>query len=165
MFLYSSQVEHCLTAFIYQHSYLSKTQIHMQAVLSSQFPCSCCVAVSISASAVQMVLLLTCLLQPYHGQLMPQGCILCMSCAMSFLCGQPFMIYVFSFCRCTSLVVTSCISHIDLHTGRPTDVSIMLMFMLRSHISLSLFPSWLCHDSQSAMNNSGHGLSSMHTLY
>ena len=39
---------------------------------------------------------------------------------------------------------------IDVHTGRSTVVSITLTFMLRPHISLSFFSSWLCHDSQSA---------------
>ena len=88
-----------------------------------------------------------------------------MSCAMSsFLCSQPFRIYAFSSCRCASLDVTSCISHIDVHTGKSTAVSVTLMSMLRPHISLSLFSSWLCHDSQSAVNSLGPGLYSMNTL-
>ena len=90
----------------------------------------------------------------------------CMSCVMSsFFCGQSFMIHGFSCCRCVSLAVTSYIMCIDVHTDMSSAVSITLMFMLRHHISLSLFSSWLCHDSQSALNSPGLCLYSIHTLY
>ena len=115
-----------------------------------------------------MVLLLTCLYgHPiYHGQLMPDGPIFWMSCVTSpFLCGQSSMIYAFSFYRCASLGVISCISCIDIHTGRSMAVSIALIFMLRPCIYLSLLSSWLFHDSQSGMNSSGPGLYNIHTLY
>ena len=75
------------------------------------------------------------------------------------------MIYAFSSYRYASLAFTSCISCTDVHTGKSTAVSIMLMFILMPHIFLFLFSSWLCHDSQSAMNSFGTGLYSMHTLY
>ena len=90
----------------------------------------------------------------------------CMSCAMSSLfCGQPFLIYAISSYRCTSLTVTYCTSCIDVHTGSSIAVSIPLLFILKTHTSLSSFSSWLCYDSQSAMNSSRLGLYSMHTLY
>ena len=90
----------------------------------------------------------------------------CMSCATSYvLCGKPCMTYNSSSCVCASLAVASHISHIDVHTGRSTAVLIVLMSMLRLHISLSSFSSWLCHDNKSAINSPGPGLYSMCTLY
>ena len=62
------------------------------------------------------------------------------------------MIYAFSSCRHTSFSVTSSISCIDVHTDKSTGIPTPLAFILRPHVSLSLFCSWLCHDSQSAMN-------------
>ena len=44
-------------------------------------------------------------------------------------------------------------------------VMTVLTFMLRPHISLSLFSSWFWHDNQSAINSSRSDLYSMHTLY
>ena len=49
------------------------------------------------------------------------------------------MIYVLSSFRCAALAVASCISHIDVHTGRFTVVLIVLIFMLRPSIFLSVF--------------------------
>ena len=88
----------------------------------SQFPCGCCVAGSISASAIEKVLLSICILWPCHLSW------------PTLLCGQPCMIYTLSSCRCAS-----CISCIDVHTGRPTVVLIVLTFILRPHIYLSSF--------------------------
>ena len=90
----------------------------------------------------------------------------CMPCATSsFSCSQSFMIYDWSSYKCTSLVIASSISCIDVQTGRSTAVSNASMFMLRPHTSLSLFSLWLCYDSQSTMNSSGPGLFSLCTLY
>ena len=75
-----------------------------------------------------------------------------------------FMTCAFSSCRCVSLAITSCISCI-VHTGKSTAISITSMFMLRPLISLSLFFSWLCHYSQSAINSSGPGLYNLHIVY
>ena len=41
----------------------------------------------------------------------------------------------------------------------------LLTFMLRPHISLSMFSLWLCNDNQSLINSSGPGLYSMCTMY
>ena len=52
-----------------------------------------------------------------------------------------------------------------VHTDRSTVVLVVLTFMHRPHISLTLFSSWLLHDNQSLINSSGPCLYSMHFLY
>ena len=89
-----------------------------------------------------------------------------MSCAMPcFLYSQTYMIYTLSSCMCASLAVASCISCIDAHTGRPTVAFILLIFIIRPHISLSLLSSWLWCDNLSVINSSGPGVCSMYILY
>ena len=71
VFWYSRQVEWCLTAFLYHHSYLSSIWICSCAALSSQFPCGCCVAGLVFPPTTKMISLFICLLWPhYHDQLM-----------------------------------------------------------------------------------------------
>ena len=163
-FWYSIQVECCLTA----SSMSAFIFTQYTNPLSSQFPCGCCVAVFISASAIEILLLLTCLLWPHHlswpTYAWGANIILCLV-PHSLLFDQAFIIYSFSSCRCASLDVTSCILHTDVHIGRSTAVFITLKFMVSLCTSLSLFSSWLCHDSQFSMNSLGPGLWSMHTLY
>ena len=86
-----------------------------------------------------------------------------MSCVTSsFLYSQPYMIHSLSFCRCASLTVASCIYHMVVNTGRSAVVLIVLTYMLRPHISLSLFSAWLCHNNQFAINSSGPNLYCLH---
>ena len=168
MFSYYRYVEHCLLDFLYQQSLLPRTLFYAQGILSSQLPCGCCVTGWISASAIEMILYLVCLLQPCH-LLCPKHawcantCICLVSCLLFY--SQPFLMYAFSSWRCASLAVASCISCIGVHTGRSTDFCIALIFTVGPHISLSLFSLWLCCGSQSAMNSSGPALYGMHTMY
>ena len=83
----------------------------------------------------------------YHGLLMSNGPIfLYVLCHTIFLSGKSCMIYALSSCRCASLVVASCISHMDVHTGRSIVVLIVLTFMLRPpYFSLSSL--WLWHNN------------------
>ena len=100
----------------------------------------------------------------YYGHLMSDGPIFFMSCATSFfVCGQPCIIHALSSCRFAFLAVASCISYMDVHTGRSNVLLIVLKFMLKPSISLSLFTLWLCHDNQSAVSTSGPDLYRMHT--
>ena len=83
----------------------------------------------------------------------------------NLLCDQLCVIYAMSSCKCVSLAVSSCISCMDVHTGRSNDVLMVLTFMLRPCFSPPLFSLWLWHDGQSAINSLACGLYSMCTLY
>ena len=132
----------------------------------SQFPCGLCAAGLISASTIQMLLFICLLwLHLLTCQLMSNQLLYLKALHLVFLSSQPCMIIALSAYRFPSLVVASCISCIDMHTGRSIVVLILLTFMLRPDISLSSLPSWLWHDNQSATNSSVPGLYSMHTMY
>ena len=62
-----------------------------------------------------------------------QYCVMLCSTS-SFLCGQPCIIYVFSFCRWVSSLVATCMSFVSVHIGIFTDT-----FMFTPVISWFLF--------------------------
>ena len=131
--------------------------------MSSPFSCGCSVAVSISASAIEMVLLP--LIMP---SILANSCLMgqyfCMSCVMSsFLCGKPLMKYVFGSCRC-SLAIASVYLILMYGLTDPLPISITLTFKLEPHISI-LLSLWLCYQCQSAMNGLEPGFYSMCTVY
>ena len=141
---------------------------HALVFLSSQFSCFCYVAVStvsISAPAIEMILLFSCLLQPCHlSRATHANTFVCLVPHHLFCVASPLW-YMPLVHVGVHLLLLLLAYYIDVHIGRSTAVSIMLTFMLRPHISSSLFSSWLWHDNQSAINNSGPGLNSIHTPY
>ena len=86
-------------------------------------------------------------------------------CSTSFLCGQPCMMYAFTFCRCVSSCVAVWIYSMDMQTGMFTEVLIALMFMLIPEIPWFLFSVWLLWDNQSMMYKCGLGLHLIQILY
>ena len=68
----------------------------------------------------------------YHGQFMSDGPIfLYVLChVISFLFGQPCMIYALRSFRCASWAFGSCLSYMHMHTGISGVVLIVLTFML-----------------------------------
>ena len=168
MFWYYRQVEQCLAIFSLSAFRFTKYTNSCTSNHFSLFPCSCFVAVSISASAIEMMLLLTCLSWLWHlswpNHVQWTNIFVCLSTYL-FCADSPAWYMPLALADVYPFSVPSCIFHIDEHIGRSNAVSIALTLMLRPHISLSLFSSWLCHDSQSAMNSLRPGLYSMHTLY
>ena len=63
-----NQVGQCFIVFsiLYQYSCLPSTWIHIQTTFSSQFLHGCCASGSISASSIENILLLFCLLWPHY---------------------------------------------------------------------------------------------------
>ena len=101
----------------------------------------------------------------YHCQLMSDGLIfLHVLCHINFFCSQPYRIYALSSCRCASWAIASHIFCMDMYPDMSSVVLIVFIFMLKSHISLSLFSSLLLHDDQSATNSREPGLYSMCTM-
>ena len=140
----------------------------MQVTLCYQFPHGCCAAGSISASAIEKMLLHVCLYGHaiYHVQLMSDGLIfLYVLCHVLFFvwptlydtCLELLHVCIFGCCflfifySCTHWQVHCCVYSVNI--------------LLRPHIPLFLFPSWLLHDNQSALYSLGLCLYSMHTLY
>ena len=66
---------------------------------------------------------------------------------------------------CPSSTVAIYISSVVMQSGMFVPDSIMLMVMHMPGICSSLFVSWLCLDSQSAMNSCGPGLYSIFRLH
>ena len=136
----------------------------MQATMSFQLLCGFCVAVSVSPSAVEMVLLFTlyafhqswstCALwdnifYALHHNFCMESPLLCMPLALSG----------------AHLLLLLLVYHIDVHSGRSSAVSIALLFRFMPHMSLSLFSMWLCHDGQAVVSSSVPVLNSMCTMY
>ena len=111
-------------------------------------PCSCCSICFCNRKGV--IILLPFIVMPSiiaSLLLLGQYClILCSS--PSFLCGQPCIIYAFSFCRLVSSCVAACMSSMGVHTGIFTDVVIALTFMLIPENTWSLI---LCGSSGTAI--------------
>ena len=159
------KVKHCLTAFsISAFIFTQYTDSHASNLVFSTAMWLLCSCLNICICNWDGIITHFNLLSIIANSCL-MGLYLCMSCTTSFFSSQPCMICDFSSCSFTSLTVASCISHIDVSIERSTAVSIMLIFMLRPHISSSLFSSQLCHDSQSAVSSSRPGLYTLHALY
>ena len=131
--------------FLYQHSYLPSIQIHIQVTLSSQFPCGCCSAGSICASATKKLLFFVCLLWLHYLSwptavwwanifnvlchvlffVQPTLYETCLEVLQVCISGC-WLLYILHWC--TKWQVHFCVDSVDL--------------MLRLHISHSLFSSW-----------------------
>ena len=120
----SKQVEHCWTAFfISAFLFNQHTDLHTSNFI---LPCCCYVLFCLNIYICNWDGIIICLSFTAMPSIMAKSCLmgqyLCMSCTMSsFLCGQPFIIYPLSFCRCVSLIA-SCMSCINVQTGRSTAV-------------------------------------------
>ena len=86
-------------------------------------------------------------------------------CRWSLLSGQPAIIKHFNHCKCLSCATAHCICWINMHSGTSADICTASTLMLMSCMASSLFSSWLCQDSQSAIKIFGPGLYSILTQY
>ena len=121
-----------LLCLLYQYSFFSSIQISAQATSSSQFPCGCCAAGSISASVIKKVLLFLWLLQPQDlswANLCLTDQYFCMVCAMSFFCvashgwytlwggvgGHLGDCFLYVFYGCAHLQVYWCVDSVNIY--------------------------------------------------
>ena len=117
-------MEHCLTTFSVLEFILTQYIASHASSFVFSIPMWLLSSFSISASAVKMYYYSLAFYNHtiYHGQLMPDGPISLYFLCHIFFSGKPFMMYAFRFGSCASLAVTSCISCVDVHTGRSTAV-------------------------------------------
>ena len=93
-----------------------------------------------------------------------QDCL--MSCfTSSMLDDKPLIMYSFTLNECLLFCVASCMSCIDIHIDIYVLVLMASMFYFIPHMSLSLFSSWFCLDSQPTTYKLGPTLYFMQILY